>query len=130
VKGILNSVTVKRVVFIMMVLLTACARKERIPKDVLPPDQMVKVLSELYVNEEKVNRLNMRRDSSETVFAALKDRMFTKLQVSDSVFKRSFNYYMDHPVEMEKVYSALVDSLNLREQRAPETQPKAATTVQ
>ncbi len=110
----------------MMALLAACSGKDRTPKDILPPDEMVRVLSEVYINEEKVNRLNMRRDSAETVFAALKDRMFTKLHVPDSVFKRSFDYYMDHPVEMEKVYSALVDSLNLREQRAPDTQPKAA----
>ena len=129
-KGILNSATVKRVVFILMTLLAACSGKDRTPKDILPPNEMVRVLSELYINEEKVNRLNLRRDSSETVFAALKDRMFTKLQMPDSVFKRSFDYYMDHPVEMEKVYSALVDSLNLREQRAPDTQPKAAATVQ
>jgi hypothetical protein len=43
--------------------------------------------------------------------------MFAKLGVSDSVFKRSFDYYMDRPREMEQIYAALVDSLSLKEQR-------------
>ena len=37
--------------------------------------------------------------------------------MSDSVFKKSFDYYMDRPKEMELIYTALVDSLSLMEQR-------------
>lgn len=125
-KGILNSVIVKRVVFSMLILLAACSRQGHEAKAILPPAEMVRVLSDLYIVEEKVNRLSLRRDSAETVFANLKDRMFLKLGVPDSVFKKSIDYYMDHPDEMEQVYSALVDSLNLREQRATSTQPTEA----
>lgn len=126
VKGILNSSTVKRVVISIALMLGACTGKQGTPKGVLSEGEMVQVLMDVYTLEEKVNRLNLRRDSSETVFANLKDRMFTKLDVSDSVFKRSFDYYMDNPGALEKVYSALVDSLNLREQRTPETKPNTA----
>jgi hypothetical protein len=45
--------------------------------------------------------------------------------IPDSVFIESYNYYAAHPVELEKIYSVVVDSLNLREQKlmaAPATQ--------
>jgi len=40
------------------------------------------------------------------------------------VFRKSMDYYMDHPMEMELIYTSLVDSLNLREQRVPAVRPR------
>ena len=80
---------------------------------------MVKVMEDLYVAEEKINQLALARDSAKKVFEALKPRVFAASGVSDSVFKRSFDYYMERPAEMEQIYTALVDTLQLKEQRAP-----------
>ena len=46
-------------------------------------------------------------------------KVFENAATSDSAFKRSFDYYMERPRQMEVIYSALVDTLQLREQRAP-----------
>jgi hypothetical protein len=75
------------------------------------------------VTEEKIGRLSLTPDSATQVFSILEGRIFEKLGVPDSVFRESLNYYIDHPAEMEKIYSALVDSLQLREQRTPHVSP-------
>lgn len=98
-------------------LLVASCKREESPADVLSREQMVKVLSELYLTEEKVNKLSLNRDSAALVFNYFNDEVFKKLGTTDSVFRRSMDYYMERPKEIEKIYAALIDSLNLQEQR-------------
>jgi hypothetical protein len=99
--------------------LAGCKKSNTVPHGILTKDQMVKVLSEIYIAEEKVNKLSLQADSSQAVFEIFKGKVFDKTGTPDSVFNRSFEYYMDNPKELELIYTALVDSLQLREQRAP-----------
>jgi len=88
------------------------------PEGILPKDEMVSIMEDIYISEEKVNHLALSRDSSKIVFEILSRKVFENAQITDSVFKRSFDYYMERPKDMELIYTALVDSLQLREQRA------------
>lgn len=99
------------------VALISCGEKK--PEGVLSRAEMVAIMEDIYLSEEKVNHLALKRDSAKIVFEAMKDKVFEHAAVSDSAFKRSFDYYMEHPQEMELIYTALVDSLQLLEQRAP-----------
>jgi hypothetical protein len=92
---------------------------EKPPAGILSRPQMVSLLTEIYIAEEKVNRLSLRRDSAEVVFKLMEGKVFDKTGISDSVFTASLDYYVDHPKEFELIYTALVDSLQLKEQRAP-----------
>lgn len=99
--------------------LVSCAEKRA--EGILTKAQMVKVMQELYVAEEKVNELALSRDSAKEVFPVMRDKVFENAGIRDSVFKKSLDYYMERPKEMELIYTALVDTLQLREQRAPMT---------
>lgn len=101
----------------ILFLCISCNEGEKGDKTILTHQQMVEVLKDLYLAEAKVNQRGLARDSSEREFEKFKEVVFEKVNVSDSVFKRSFNYYMDHPKEMEMIYTTLVDSLSLMEQR-------------
>jgi hypothetical protein len=118
VKGF-NFFSIAMAVALIAVVVSSCAPKDRRPAGILSKEQMTRVLCEVYINEEKVTRLNLRRDSAEAVAEIFDVKAFEKLQTSDSVFRLSFNYYMDRPAEMEQIYTAVVDSLQLREQIAP-----------
>jgi hypothetical protein len=85
---------------------------------------MVTVMSELYITEQKISSLGIKRDSLEQIAEVMKHKVFAKVGISDSLFRMSMNYYMDHPQELELIYTSLVDSLNLREQRIPAMQPR------
>ena len=94
-----------------------CGGKQPRPVGILSAEEMVEMYSEMYLAEEKVNRLALPRDSANKVFKVIEQKVFEKNKVADSVFRQSINYYMNHPREMEQIYTAVVDSLNLREQR-------------
>lgn len=103
----------------IVVWMVSCGQAK--PDGVLSREEMVQVMEELYIAEEKVNHLTLSRDSSKKVFEVMGRKVFESAAISDTVFKRSFDYYMEHPREMELIYTALVDTLQLREQRAPFT---------
>ena len=85
---------------------------------------MVEVMAELYITEQKVSTMGLKRDSLEQIADVMKELVFAKFAVTDTVFRKSMDYYMDHPQDMELIYTSLVDSLNLRQQRMPAMQPR------
>lgn len=110
----------KIVLFVLagsITLLTGCGGDER-PEGVLSEKQMVNVMTELYLSEEKVNKLAIPYDSIKELFPMFSERAFRKAGVSDTVFRKSLDYYMSQPQKLENIYTILVDSLNLKAQRA------------
>lgn len=78
---------------------------------------MVRAMTELYLAEQKVATVGVSRDSTAQMFRAMSPAIFDQVGVSDSVFRLSFDYYLENPIVMEEIYTALIDSLNLREQK-------------
>ena len=115
-KGSMSQFIVRGAICVL-IMCCSCTDSERNNKDILTREQMVKTMTEIYLAEQKINRLGLPRDSAEREFDHFKQVVFEKIDVSDSVFKRSFDYYMDRPKEMEIIFTALVDSLSLMEQR-------------
>jgi hypothetical protein len=117
-----NGVTVKScfvvACWLFLIALFACG-KENTPAGILPKEKMVQVLTEIYIAEEKLNRMGLPRDTAQKRFEAVEDKIYEKTGVTDSLFKTSYDYYMNRPSEMELIYTALVDSMQLLEQRAP-----------
>jgi hypothetical protein len=87
------------------------------PKQELSETEMVRVLTEIYQYEEKINRLNQPRDSAEKIFAQASPAIFQRIGIPDSVFRTSYDYYLHRPEDLARIYSVVVDSLSLREQR-------------
>ena len=96
---------------------SSCNKNERPPENILTTDQMVAVMAELYIAEQKISTLGISRDSLRHVFGEMESKIFDKMDTKDPVFKKSLDYYMDRPKTLEFIYTALIDTLNLREQR-------------
>jgi hypothetical protein len=107
----------KGLIGLIAFLLIAGCTIERKPDAILSEAEMARVLTEIYINEEKVVKLNLRRDSAEKIFEMAEPILFKKIGVSDSVFRMSFEYYVERPKQLELIYTAVVDSLNLWEQK-------------
>ena len=102
---------------IVLILMSSCGDGKSKKDEVLTHGQMTQALIEVYLAEQKVNRFGIPRDSAEIHFRKLSPKIFEKFGVSDTLFKKSFNHYMDRPGELELIYTAVVDSLSLMEQR-------------
>ncbi|GCC51513.1 DUF4296 domain-containing protein [Chryseotalea sanaruensis] len=100
----------------MSLFILACSNEKK-PERLLSEAEMTRVIIEIYINEERINRMNLRRDSAEKIFSLAKPIIFEKIGVSDTLFRESLTYYAANPVALEKIYAVVVDSLNLMEQR-------------
>ena len=113
----MKSVLEKCSVLLVAGLIFCCEQKAR-PDRVLSHEEMVTVLAEVYVTEEKISRLALSPDSATKVLDLLGDNIAEKTGIPDSTFRTSLEYYAHRPQELEKIYSILIDTLHLREQRS------------
>jgi len=100
-----------------LLILTVTACEDPKPEGILSEKEMVSVMTELYLAEEKVGKLPVSYDSIQKLKPVFSAKAFEKAKVSDSLFQKSLEYYMTDPVKLENIYTTLVDSLNLKAQR-------------
>ncbi|MCS6973395.1 MAG: DUF4296 domain-containing protein [Cyclobacteriaceae bacterium] len=114
-----------RIGFILMAFvigLSAC-RKKQADKNILSESEMVKVLIEMYLGDEKISRASLPYDSVTKISPLIRQRVLARLGIPDSVYLMSMDYYMMHPEKLDKIFGIVVDSLSLREQRTPVFSP-------
>jgi hypothetical protein len=114
-----RDVLIPRVLTILLaslLILSGCTQKGK-PKGLLGQADMVRVMTELYLAEQKVATVGVSRDSTAQMFRYMSPEIFSNAGTNDSIFRLSFDYYMENPVQMQEIYTALIDSLNLREQQ-------------
>jgi hypothetical protein len=119
-KGFRFFTTIAAPFIIAGIMLFSCSGKKK-HSDILSPKQMVEALTNVYLGEQKVARLGLTTDSSIKVFDRIEKSLLQQSGTSDSVFRKSFDYYVDRPKELEQIYTAVIDTLSLREQRMEAT---------
>jgi len=109
--------------FSMCLLLVGCQR-EKIPDGVLSQAEMVQILMQMYVAEERLTKIAVPYDSVIKLVPYFRGKVFEETGVSDSTYRKSMEYYMANPKKLEFIYTALVDSLSLKEQSKPNDIPQ------
>jgi hypothetical protein len=87
------------------------------PANLLTHAQMTRILADIHMAESMADMHFPSRDTSKIAYKILEKKIFAQHQVEDSVFLQSYEYYLRHLKEMDKIYEAVVDTLNLRELR-------------
>lgn len=112
--------TIKRPIGLLILIIGSlfgsCQRDNR-PAGVLSPPELSKLMVEIYLAEARAGGHGLPRDSAAKYFAPQEQKIFAKAGVSDSTIRITYQYYIDHPQQFEKIYDAVIDSLNLREQK-------------
>jgi len=106
-----------RIVCLIMLTLLAACQKNAKPKDVLTQAQLSALLVEVYLAEARLDAIPKPKDSTIKYFLPFEEKLLKRLNISDSVLKITYTYYLDHPKELEAVYDSVIDTLTLREQR-------------
>jgi hypothetical protein len=107
---------------IMMIVAGACgACSERRPSDVLDKEQMTSFLIEIYLAEARLGSLVYVPDSALRVFGPYEKALLKRRGLTDSIVKKSYSYYFEHPEDMQEIMDAVMDSLSRREQVAGST---------
>ncbi|HRK54526.1 MAG TPA: DUF4296 domain-containing protein [Cyclobacteriaceae bacterium] len=107
----------KYVVIGVLITLVQCKQEQK-PAGLLSKEEMVNLMVELYLSEAKLTLSGIRRDSANKLFLPYEESIVASRGVTDSTLNENYNYYLQHPDELEKILDAVIDTLNLREQRA------------
>ncbi len=100
----------------IFILLLACSRKTQPPPEgILSKDRMIEYLIDLQITEAKINSLNLPEDTVKKFYGDIQRELFKRHNISDSTYYKSLSYYIYTVKEMDDIYSAVVDSLSLRE---------------
>ncbi len=96
---------------------TGCDNEE-VPEGILPKEQLTNIMIDFYLSESRLNGYSISKDSARKLFIPYEDSVLMKYGVSDSALQKTYQYYFDHPIELEKIYEVVIDSLSLRERKA------------
>jgi hypothetical protein len=99
----------------IIILVAVNCSSDQQPNTIMDQGQMTNYLIDLHMAEAAVQNLRLKADSAKIVFSAKEKQLLSKHQITDSVFINSYNYYLEHPIKLEEIYSAVVDSISLRQ---------------
>jgi len=106
----------KKILFIGLFLLTfSCVKKPTPPDGIMSQQEMIDLLIDLHIIEAKISMSRIPNDSIKLFFDEVEDSLYHKHHVTDSIYKMSYQYYLENIDLMEEIYSAVVDSMSLRE---------------
>lgn len=92
-----------------------CITKQKPSENIMSQQEMVDFLIDLHIIEGKISISRIPNDSIKLFFQDIEDSLYKKHHVTDSIYKKSYQYYLENIDLMEEIYSAVVDSLSLRE---------------
>jgi hypothetical protein len=113
----LNTLKCRMGLIFLVVLAISSCQKETRPNDVLAPEELSKLMVELYLAESRMSGLNITTDSALKFFIPFEEKLKAKHGIADSVLRKSYQYYVSHPEQLEKIYDSVIDTLGLREQK-------------
>lgn len=96
-------------------LLFSCHTEPGISDEIMSKEEMISFLIDLHIIEAKITNVKVPPDTVKVFFPQIEDSLYVKHNVTDSIYMRSYQYYLEHVDEMEEIYTAVVDSLSLRE---------------
>lgn len=89
--------------------------KPEAPKGTLSKKQMTAILVDIHLLESKIDRLRLKPDSAEIVYAHFESQIFEKHGVDPDNYRESLRYYTEVVDEFYTIYEGVVDSLMVRE---------------
>lgn len=93
----------------MALFITACINKKDVPKNIIKPQKMQKVMMDMLL-ADAVNTEISTRDTGFKLAAQNKfkfEQVFKNYNITNDQFYKSYNYYLSHP----DIFKSITDSL-------------------
>ncbi|WP_162054792.1 DUF4296 domain-containing protein [Pontibacter pamirensis] len=83
----------------------------------IPQPKMVRILADIHTVEALIEQHVSYPDTALMVFNKEQADILEKHGVKQEEFKATYDYYLNHIVEMDKLYEIVVDTLSVRESK-------------
>ena len=104
-------------ILLLVLVLQQCITKQEVPNEIIQPEQMAHLITQIHLIEAIVSELGIRKDSSQKIYTYLEQQMLEEEGIDTVLFAKSFDYYTQNPEIFSKVYETAVDSLSEMEER-------------
>lgn len=91
--------------------LASCQSEVEIPTDILQPEQMEDLMVEANLIEGSLKANFILGDSARKVAPTLYAKMYAEHETTSEVFKKSVDWYFEHPELMEEIQKNVVARL-------------------
>lgn len=119
----------KRFFAVLLVCLGLYACKPGIPKDIIQPDKMEKVLFDIHVVDGYISTMSPTADSTKKIASAYYKGVYKKFQIDSVLYNKSLNYYYQHADLLKKMYDNVTTQLNKTKDKELKALQKAPDTV-
>ena len=85
------------------------------PEGLVSQENMVRILIDVHMTESALSLKNFNRDSSLSLYAYYKEEIYKEHNVTEKQFKESFDYYSKHSQQLNSIYEAVIDSIDVKE---------------
>ena len=105
---------------IILLIGLSCQKPSR-PTNIMSREEFSRYLVDIYLAESKLIATGFVKDSASKYFLPFEEKLLQKNGISDSLLKNTYQYYFNHPAELEDVYDSVIDTLNLRLQKVAQS---------
>lgn len=89
-------------IIIFFVLIQGC--KSGLPKDIIQPEKMEKVLFDIHVVDGYIGTF-VNLDTTKIIASSYYNGIYKKHGIDSALFNKSMNYYYTHPVILNDIYT-------------------------
>ena len=93
--------------FLTLIFLSSC--KPGIPKDIIQPDDMALVLTDIHLVDGYIS--NVTPDSAKIIAASYYNGVYKKFNIDSAKFNKSMDYYNVKPAIMDDIYKKVTATL-------------------
>jgi hypothetical protein len=99
-----------------IIFFTSCSKKEEeIPKDILPQETMITVLSDMHYAEAMLQLKNLgQNDSTKRIATGYYKFVLAKHHIDQQQFQKSFKYYLSKPEITTDMYDSIITRLSTK----------------
>nr|WP_262914622.1 DUF4296 domain-containing protein [Pontibacter vulgaris] len=88
------------------------------PENLVTKEKMVQILADVHEAEARIESKMNYPDTAMMTFNHAQKLILKKHGVSEKKFRDTYDYYLEHLVEMDKLYEIIIDTLSVRESKA------------
>jgi hypothetical protein len=102
----------KYITVLFLFILTVAACTEERPTNILSPETMEAILTDMHLAEGFLNSRPSAIDSLKQLGVGYREAIYKKYQTSHEQFKISFDYYNHHTEELDSIYADVITNLS------------------
>ncbi len=97
-------------------LFLICCKSKEIPKDIIPPKQMEKVLYDIHIADAYITTIG-DTDSAKKVSSAYYKGIYKKFKTDSVAYNKSLDYYFRHPDLLTDIYERIKTDLQKNKEK-------------